>query len=229
MPNHGLKELYIDELKDLYNAENQLVKALPQLARAATSDELRQGFEEHLDQTKGHVERLEKIFEMLGESPKGKKCKGMEGLIEEGSEVMEEDYECNLLDAALIGAAQRVEHYEIAGYGTVRSFAETLGETEHVSLLDETLSEEKETEEKLTELARQINAEANEAGSDEVVKQPKNEDSIIWEIVIFQPPVLYGGFLLSPTAVRVRLPGYGVHDGIFQSVPLDGSCQNFAG
>jgi ferritin-like metal-binding protein YciE len=176
MPNHGLKELYIDELKDLYNAENQLVKALPQLARAAASDELRQGFEEHLDQTKGHVERLEKIFQMLGESPKGKKCKGMEGLIEEGSEVMEEDYE-NLLDAALIGAAQRVEHYEIAGYGTVRSFAETLGETEHVSLLDETLSEEKETDEKLTELARQINAEANEAGSDEVVKQPKKEDS----------------------------------------------------
>jgi ferritin-like metal-binding protein YciE len=177
MPNHGLKELYIDELKDLYNTENQLVEALPQLARAAASDELRQGFEEHLDQTKGHVERLEKIFEMLGESPKGKKCKGMEGLIEEGSEVMEEDYEGNLLDAALIGAAQRVEHYEIAGYGTVRSLAETLGETEHVSLLDETLSEEKETDEKLTELARQINAEANETGSDEVVKQPKKEDS----------------------------------------------------
>ena len=158
----GLKELYIDELKDLYNAESQLVKALPKMAKAASSDELRQGFEEHLEQTKGHVQRLEKIFQALGESPKGKKCKGMEGLIEEGSEVMEEDYEGSVLDAALIGAAQRVEHYEIAGYGTVRSMAETLGESNHVSLLKETLEEEKETDEKLTELATQINAEANE-------------------------------------------------------------------
>ena len=168
MPNQGLKNLYIDELKDLYNAENQLVKALPKLARAAASDELRQGFEEHLEQTKGHVERLEKIFQMLDESPKGKKCKGMEGLIEEGSEVMEQDYEASLLDAALIGAAQRVEHYEIAAYGTARSLAESLGETEHVSLLNETLEEEKETDEKLTELAGQINTEANED-----VTQPK--------------------------------------------------------
>ena len=168
MPNQELKKLYIDELKDLYNAENQLVKALPKLARAAASNELRQGFEEHLEQTKSHVQRLERIFETLDENPKGKKCKGMEGLIEEGSEVMEEDYEGNLLDAALIGAAQRVEHYEIAGYGTVCSFAEILGETDHVSLLSETLEEEKETDEKLTELAKQINAEANEIG-----EQPK--------------------------------------------------------
>jgi ferritin-like metal-binding protein YciE len=164
----GLKELYIDELKDLYNAENQLVKALPKMAKAASSDELRQGFEEHLEQTKGHVQRLEKIFQGLGESPKGKKCKGMEGLIEEGSEVMEEDYEGSVLDAALIGAAQRVEHYEIAGYGTVRSMAETLGEDDHVSLLEETLQEEKETDEKLTELASQINTEANADGNEEV-------------------------------------------------------------
>jgi ferritin-like metal-binding protein YciE len=171
MPNQGLKELYIDELKDLYNAENQLVKALPKLARAAASDELRQGFEEHLEQTKGHVQRLEQIFEMLDESPKGKKCKGMEGLIEEGSEVMEEDYEGDLLDAALIGAAQRVEHYEIAGYGTVRSMAETLGETDHVSLLEKTLEEEKETDEKLTHLAQQSNTGANAAGA-----APKKEE-----------------------------------------------------
>src|ERR1700719_344836 len=123
MPDEGLKELYIDELKDLYSAENQLVKALPKMARAASSDELRRGFEEHLEQTKGHVQRLEKIFQALGESPKGKKCKGMEGLIEEGSEVMEENYEGSVMDAALIGAAQRVEHYEIAGYGTVRTMA----------------------------------------------------------------------------------------------------------
>ncbi len=175
MPNQGLKDLYIDELKDLYNAENQLVKALPKLARAAASDELRQGFEEHLEQTKGHVERLEKIFQMLDESPKGKKCKGMEGLIVEGSEVMEQDYEGSLLDAALIGAAQRVEHYEIAGYGTARSFAESLGQTDHVSLLNETLEEEKETDQKLTELAKQVNTEANEGAEQtkEDTKRPK--------------------------------------------------------
>jgi ferritin-like metal-binding protein YciE len=175
MPNQGLKELYIEELKDLYNAETQLVKALPKLARAASSEELRRGFEDHLEQTKGHVERLQKIFDMLEESPKGKKCKGMEGLIEEGAEVTEEDYEGSLLDAALIGTAQRVEHYEIAGYGTVRSFAETLGESEHVSLLNETLEEEKETDEKLTELATQINAKANEGGEESKMPQSKED------------------------------------------------------
>jgi ferritin-like metal-binding protein YciE len=161
MPNEGLKELYIDELKDLYNAENQLVKALPKMAKAASSQELRAGFEGHLEQTRGHVQRLEQIFERLDENPKGKKCRGMEGLVEEGSELMGEDFEAALLDAALIGAAQRVEHYEIAAYGTVRAFAEELGESEHVSLLEETLEEEKETDEKLTQLAKQINAEAN--------------------------------------------------------------------
>jgi ferritin-like metal-binding protein YciE len=175
MPNQGLKELYIDELKDLYSAENQLVKALPKLAKAAASDELRQGFEEHLEQTKGHVQRLEKIFAALDESPKGKKCKGMEGLIEEGSEVMEEDFERSLLDAALIGAAQRVEHYEIVAYGTVRSFAQTLGESEHASLLNETLEEEKETDEKLTELAPQMNSDANQAGEEQMGEQRKAE------------------------------------------------------
>ena len=123
MEMDSLKQLYLEELKDLYSAENQLVKALPKMAKAAASEELRAGFEEHLEQTKGHVQRLEQIFEMLDESPKGKKCKGMEGLIEEGSEIMKEDFEDALLDAALIGAAQRVEHYEIAAYGTVRAFA----------------------------------------------------------------------------------------------------------
>jgi ferritin-like metal-binding protein YciE len=168
MANEGLKELYIDELKDLYSAETQLVKALPKMAKGAESEELRQGFEEHLEQTKGHVQRLEQIFQALGESPKGKKCKGMEGLVEEGSEVLEEDFEGPVLDAALIGAAQRVEHYEIAGYGTVRALAEALGEDEHVSLLTETLDEEKETDEKLTELAGQINEQAaSESDSDE--------------------------------------------------------------
>ena len=171
MPDQGLKELYIDELKDLYSAENQLVKALPKMAKAASSDELRQGFEKHLEQTKGHVQRLEKIFQALGESPKGKTCKGMQGLIEEGSEATEEDYEGSVMDAALIGAAQRVEHYEIAGYGTVRSMAETLGEDDHVSLLEETLEEEKETDEKLTELAEKINNQANEIGNEQKAKR----------------------------------------------------------
>src|SRR5882724_11135008 len=166
MENQGLKELYIDELKDLYSAENQLVKALPKLAKATASEELRAGFEEHLEQTKGHVGRLEQIFEMLGESPKGKKCVGMEGLVEEGSEVMKEDLEGAVLDAALIGAAQRVEHYEIAAYGTARALAEELGETEHVDLLSETLAEEKETDEKLTELASLINQQAHSADQD---------------------------------------------------------------
>jgi ferritin-like metal-binding protein YciE len=122
---------------------------------------LRAGFEEHLEQTKGHVQRLETIFQKLGENPRGKKCKGMEGLIEEGAEAIEE-YDGALLDAALIGAAQRVEHYEMAGYGTVSAFAEELGESEHVSLLDQTLEEEKETDEKLSQLAEEINAQANQ-------------------------------------------------------------------
>jgi ferritin-like metal-binding protein YciE len=162
----GLKELYIEELKDLYNAENQLLKALPKMAKAASSEELSQGFEEHLEQTRGHVQRLEKIFQSLGESPKGKKCKGMEGLVAEGAEVMEEDFEDSVMDAALIGAAQRVEHYEIAAYGTVCAFAEELGESEQASLLNETLEEEKETDEKLTKLAKQINSQAYQAGQE---------------------------------------------------------------
>ena len=162
MPNERLKELYVDELKDLYNAESQLVKALPKMAKAASSEELRQGFEEHLEQTRGHIERLEKIFKSLDESPKGKKCMGMEGLVKEGSEVMGEDFEGALMDAALIGAAQRVEHYEIAAYGTVSEFAKLLGESKHVSLLEETLQEEKDTDEKLTSLAKEINPHAND-------------------------------------------------------------------
>ena len=161
----GLKELYIDELRDLYNAENQLVKALPKMAKAASSNELGQGFEEHLEQTKEHVQRLEQIFELLEESPKGKKCLGMEGLIKEGSEAMNEDFEGAVMDAALIGAAQRVEHYEIAAYGTARAFAEELGEAEHVALLEKTLVEEEETDEKLTKLSEEINSQAN-SGSD---------------------------------------------------------------
>lgn len=165
MKTNGLKELYIDELRDIYNAENQLTKALPKMAKAANSDELRSGFEEHFEQTKGHVNRLQQIFESLGEKPTGKKCKGMEGLVEEGSEMIEE-FEGEVLDAGLISAAQRVEHYEIAAYGSVRTYANLLGEEEAAELLEQTLEEEKETDRMLTELAGQINVEAEgeEAG-----------------------------------------------------------------
>jgi len=147
------------------------------MAKAASSDELREGFEKHLEQTRGHIQRLEKIFQALGESPKGKTCKGMQGLIEEGSEATEEDYNGSVMDAALIGAAQRVEHYEIAGYGTVRSMAETLGESNHVSLLEKTLEEEKETDEKLTDLAEQINTQANVSGNQRQNEQQEEASS----------------------------------------------------
>ena len=177
MTKNSLQELYVDELKDLFSAENQITKALPKMAKAASSDELRQGFEEHLQQTKGQIERLQQVFQMLGEKPTGKKCLGMEGLLKEGAEVMGEDYEDALMDAALISAAQRVEHYEIAAYGSVIAYADILGESEQVSLLRETLEEEKETDEKLTELAKEINAEAQEEGSSEgeEEEQPKSK------------------------------------------------------
>jgi ferritin-like metal-binding protein YciE len=135
------------------------------MAKAAVSEELREGFESHLEQTKGQVQRLETIFQSLNESPRGKKCAAMEGLVKEGSEVMEEDLEGAVLDAALIGAAQRVEHYEIAAYGTVCEFAKVLGETKHASLLEMTLEEERQTDEKLTKLAKEINRQANEGQS----------------------------------------------------------------
>jgi ferritin-like metal-binding protein YciE len=168
MQKDSLRQLYVNELKDLYNAETQLVKALPKMAKASSNAELRQGFEEHLRQTSEHVSRLEQIFDMLGEKATGKKCLGMEGLVKEGAETMSEDYEGSLMDAAIIGAAQRVEHYEIAGYGTVRTFAELLGENEHVSLLEQTLEEEKETDQKLTQLADQINSQAGEGDVEEI-------------------------------------------------------------
>jgi ferritin-like metal-binding protein YciE len=165
--NQGFRTLYIDELKDLYSAETQLLKALPKMAKASSSEELRRGFEEHLEQTKGHVERLEQIFEMLEESPKGKKCKGMEGLIEEGREAVKDGLEGDVLDAALIGAAQRVEHYEMAAYGTTHAFAEILGEDKQVELLQATLQEEKETDQKLTQLSQRINPQASTVADEE--------------------------------------------------------------
>ena len=171
MKANSLRELFVEELRDLYDAENQLIKALPKMAEGSSSPELREAFEEHLEQTRNHATRLEKIFAGLGEKPKAEKCKGMEGLVKEGSDLLkEDDFDPEVKDAAIIGAAQRVEHYEIAGYGTVRTFAELLGEDEAVSLLEETLEEEKETDQKLTELAEQINVVAQEgedAGTEE--------------------------------------------------------------
>ncbi len=178
MADNGLRDLYLDELRDLHNAENQLVKALPKMAKASSSDELREGFEQHLEQTKEHVERLEQIFEAMDESPKGKKCAGMEGLVKEGSEVMEEDFDGAVMDAALIGAAQRVEHYEIAAYGTVIAFANQLGESEHASLLKDTLEEEKETDQKLTSLSQDINSQAS---SESGRAESEDEESMVAE------------------------------------------------
>src|ERR1700679_1443179 len=149
-------ELYVDELKDIYSAETQLVKPLPKMAKPAVSAELRNGFERHLEQTRGHATRLEQIFQALDEKPTGKHCNGMKGLIKEGGEAAEEDYRGDAKDAALIGAAQRVEHYEIAAYGTVRAMAEKLGEDAAVKLLSQTLQEEKDTDVKLSGLADQI-------------------------------------------------------------------------
>jgi ferritin-like metal-binding protein YciE len=163
-----LADLLHHELKDLYSAENQLVKALPKMANAATNADLKAGFEEHLEQTKGHVERLDKIGEQLGQALTGHKCKAMEGLIKEGAELIGEDAEDTVRDAGLIGAAQRVEHYEIAGYGTARALAQKLGHDDVAEILGETLEEERTTDAKLTELAESaVNAEAEAAGSNE--------------------------------------------------------------
>lgn len=162
MEMESLRDLFIDELKDLYSAENQIIKALPKMIKKASSEELKSAFQEHLEQTKGQVERLDQIFQELDESPRGKKCKGMEGLLAEGKELMEEDAEPEVLDAGLISAAQRVEHYEIAGYGCVRTYANLLGMTKAEKLLQQTLDEEKETDELLSGLAENINVEAEE-------------------------------------------------------------------
>lgn len=161
MQMEDLQDLFVEQLRDLYNAENQLLKALPRMAKAATNDQLSSAFEEHTEQTREHVERLKQIFENLDEKPTGKVCKAMKGLIEEGKEAMEEDAEPEVLDAALIAAAQRVEHYEIAGYGTVRSYAQLLGNSQAAKILQKTLDEEGQTDKKLTQLAeRMINVEA---------------------------------------------------------------------
>ena len=151
-----LEKLYISELRDLYSAENQLLKALPKMAKGASSPDLKDAFQKHLEQTKGHVERLEELFEQLDESPKGKTCQAMKGLIEEGSEILKEEGEESVLDAGIIVAAQKVEHYEIASYGSVRTFANLLGQDEAARLLQSTLDEESETNEILNRLAETV-------------------------------------------------------------------------
>jgi len=151
-----LQKLYTSELRDLYNAENQLLKALPKMAKAASSEELKNAFEKHLEQTKSQVERLEQVFEELDENPKGKTCRAMKGLVEEGSEILQQDGEESVLDAGIIVAAQKVEHYEIAGYGSVRTFAHLLGQNKAAELLQTTLDEESEANELLNKLAESI-------------------------------------------------------------------------
>jgi|SRR5215208_4179402 len=156
-----LDDLYMDLLKDLYSAEKQLVKALPKMAKAAEASDLQKAFQEHLKQTEGHVDRIERVFSDLEGSPRGKKCVGMEGLIEEGNEIMKEDAEPDVMDAGLIAAAQKVEHYEIAGYGTARAWAERLGYNSAAKLLQQTLDEESMANEKLTQIAEShVNMEA---------------------------------------------------------------------
>ncbi len=164
----SLHDLYLEQLRDLYDAEQQLIKALPKMAKAASSEELKKAFEEHLGKTRTHAERLETVFTQKGEKAKGQKCKAMEGLVKEGAEAIGEDMSPEVKDAALIAAAQRVEHYEMAGYGCVRTYATLLGENEAASLLEKTLQEEREADETLTGIAEQINITAEDAAGSEV-------------------------------------------------------------
>ncbi len=167
MKIENLNTLFEEELKDIYDAEKRLVRALPKMAKAASSEQLKQALQEHLEVTKGQVQRLEEVFESIGRPAKAKTCAGMKGLIEEGEEVMSEDAEDQLMDAAIIGAAQRVEHYEIAAYGTARTFAERLGNQQAAELLQQTLDEEKEADEKLTEISEQLLESMNQGGMEE--------------------------------------------------------------
>lgn len=159
------KDLLVEELKDLYSAETQLIKALPRMAKAAQSEELRSAFETHLEETRQHAQRLEEILGQLEESPRGKKCKAMEGLVEEGKDMMQEEGEPGILDLGLIGAAQKVEHYEIAGYGTARTLAELAGESKIAKTLQKTLDEEGKTDKLLTSIAMELDLES--AGMEE--------------------------------------------------------------
>jgi len=159
----SMERLFVNELKDLYSAETQIIKALPKMAKAATSSELRSAFEHHLRETEGHVQRLEQIFEMISESPKGKACEGMKGVLEEGEKSMKEAKEGPLRDEAMIAGAQRVEHYEMAAYGTVRTYAEHLGRPQIAQILEKTLAEEKAADKKLTDISERVHHEVRRA------------------------------------------------------------------
>jgi ferritin-like metal-binding protein YciE len=162
----SLDDLFVDELKDTLDAEKQILKALPKIIKAAESEELKSAFEDHREVTEEHVRRLESVFEMLDKAARGKHCPAMEGLLKEGAELIEEIEKGPTLDAALIGAAQKVEHYEIAAYGTLVEYAKLLGMDDAVELLQTTLAEEKETDEKLTEIASEINLAAQTQGAE---------------------------------------------------------------
>jgi ferritin-like metal-binding protein YciE len=168
MANDTLQDLLVETLRDTYNAEKQLVKALPKMAKAATSDELRAAFTDHLEVTRQQVTRLEQVFQELDVPVRGKHCVAMEGLIEEGKEIMEEDHDPDVMDAGIIAAAQKVEHYEIAAYGTLRTWAEMLGFTRAAALLQQSLDEESDADEKLSQLAMtQVNVRAEEGSDDD--------------------------------------------------------------
>ena len=174
----SLNQLLEEELKDIYSAEKQLLKALPKMVKKASSEELRSALEEHLNVTKNQVTRLEEVFETLGKPAKAKTCKAMQGLIEEATEIMEEDADDAVMDAGIIAAAQKVEHYEIASYGTVRTWAEQCGEDDAAALLQETLDEETEADEKLSELAQDfVNPEAEEGDEEEEAAPAKGRRS----------------------------------------------------
>lgn len=161
MSEKDLNALFIDTLKDIYYAEKQILKSLPKMAKAAQSEQLRAAFEKHHDETEGHVERLEEVFELIGKPARGKKCDAIEGILDEGKEVMEEYEDTPALDAGLLAAAQAVEHYEISRYGTLKSWADKLGMKDAVKLFDQTLAEEKKTDEALSKMAvSAVNAEA---------------------------------------------------------------------
>ena len=182
MPMENLQELFLAQLKDMYDAEQRITRALPKMARAASSEELGTAFEEHLEQTQEHVKRLERVFQLIGESPSKKTCKAMVGLLEEGEEIMKEDAPESVRDAGIISAAQKVEHYEMATYGCLRDWAQLLGLSEAADVLQETLDEEGETDRALTEIAQSLNVEAlsgeeEEETDDEEADVPRAERS----------------------------------------------------
>ena len=166
-----LNELFLEELADIYDAEKQLIKALPKMAEQAHAPELQSAFEDHLEQTQEHVKRIEEVFELFDQKAKSKKCEAMAGLIEEAQDIMKEQATPPVMDAALIAAAQKVEHYEIATYGCLRTWAELLGKDEAIDLLEETLNEEKDVDESLTDIATNINQDATEGAEEEEEKE----------------------------------------------------------